>query len=237
MNDDKRLIPQPFFAILDAPGRAAGQAIFVVMNGHIGRRMVPEAIDDVMGSPIGADGHLADSRLAKRCQHVFDDWSIRQRPQRPRRLPRERALPKFLSASQYNRFHRVLVPSLRADLGRRRSIQLHRRLYASACWRNRCFILCRKKLFGFVRESGGLLRGRLPGLMRVCAFSQPLTKSTRTALHHPHHGGDKTGATLAGQHAQGPIWKWLYSTPNFPSVRPSRATIVPSQPHQRPVVC
>src|SRR4051812_19966787 len=33
--------------------------------------------------------------------------------------------------------------------------------------------------------------------MRV-ALQPTFAKSTRTALHHPHHGGDKSGATLAG---------------------------------------
>jgi hypothetical protein len=33
--------------------------------------------------------------------------------------------------------------------------------------------------------------------VRLKRLSQPTTKSTRTALHHPHHGGDKSGATLA----------------------------------------
>ena len=98
---------------------------------------------------------------------------------------------------------------------------------------SRCFLILPQEAFGLCGQTGELLRNRsAQGYRALKRLSQPMTKSTRTALHHPHHGGDKSGATLAWLRLK-EQWKWLYSTPNLLGVRRcDRATVVPLRPQR-----
>src|SRR2546421_5104731 len=95
------------------------------------------------------------------------------------------------------------------------------------------------------QEAFGLCgRNRFATALPVCPrpdalsrLSQPVTKSTRTALHHPHHGGDKTGATLAKHTLKELLEMALLNSKSPQAFVADRATVVPLRSHQRPLAC